>query len=280
MWYNRKVTKILNGREIADFMKERQARQVRMLRQAHGIMPRLAIIRTAEDPVIDVYVRLKKRYGEDILVEVEEYRCQDEDAARAKIAELNADAKTHGIIIQVPLNDPARTDELVNAVVPEKDVDGLGARAKLDPATAMAINWLLAAYNIDLAHKKIVIVGKGRLVGAPLAKMWRDSGFDVVVCDKSTEDLVAIVRAAEVVVTATGVPGLITSDMLALGAVVVDAGTADAHGAIVGDLAVDVRTRSDLTLTPEKGGVGPLTVTALFDNVIRACLDGIGSKSK
>jgi methylenetetrahydrofolate dehydrogenase (NADP+)/methenyltetrahydrofolate cyclohydrolase len=158
----------------------------------------------------------------------------------------------------------------VNAVVPKKDVDGLGKEAILTPATAMAIDWLIAGYNVELRAKKIAIVGNGRLVGAPLAKLWKQSGLDVTVYDDTTEDLPSAVRASEVIVTATGTPSLITAEMLQPGAVVVDAGTAAEHGKIVGDLAADVRLRDDLILTPEKGGVGPLTVTALFDNVIRA----------
>jgi methylenetetrahydrofolate dehydrogenase (NADP+)/methenyltetrahydrofolate cyclohydrolase len=134
----------------------------------------------------------------------------------------------------------------------------------------MAINWLLAGYNVDLKDKHILVVGQGRLVGAPLARIWKNSGFDVEVADSSTDDLKVVVSRADIIVSATGRPGLITSDMLHQGAVVVDAATASEDGKIVGDVAADVRVRDDLTITPEKGGVGPLTVTALFDNVIRA----------
>lgn len=261
--------KILNGSELASYIKERQAKQVRALRQAHKVIPKLAIIQTIDDPVIDTYVRLKKTYGEDILVEVESYRL-DEDQALSKIGELNVDRSVHGIIVQLPLGDASRTDELLNAVVPAKDVDALGASAALDPATPMAINWLLAGYNVELQGKKITIVGNGRLVGAPLARMWQRSGYDVTVVDSKVEDLKAVIQASDIVVSAVGSPGLITSDMLRPDTVVVDAATASENGKIVGDTAPDVRDRHDLTITPEKGGVGPLTVCALFDNVIRA----------
>ncbi len=259
----------LNGAELASYIKARQARQVRALRQAHGVFPRLAIIQTIDDPVINTYVRLKKRYGEDILVDVVSYHLT-EDEALAKIAELNQDSSVHGIIVQLPLSDPTRTDELVNAVLPAKDVDALGKNATLDPATPVAISWLLAGYNVDLKGKKIAIVGNGRLVGSPLARMWQNSGYDVTVLDKTSQLIEGIVRESDIVVTAAGQPGLITSGMLKQKAVVVDAATASENGEIVGDVAADVRTRSDVSITPTKGGVGPLTVTALFDNVIRA----------
>ncbi|NCQ54558.1 bifunctional methylenetetrahydrofolate dehydrogenase/methenyltetrahydrofolate cyclohydrolase, partial [Candidatus Saccharibacteria bacterium] len=150
------------------------------------------------------------------------------------------------------------------------DVDGLGLQPMFIPATAMAIDWLLAGYNIELRDKKIAIVGNGRLVGAPLNKLWLSAGFDVSVYDSKTIDLAGELKNAEVIVTATGIPGLITDYMIKYGATVVDAGTAAEHGKIVGDLNADVRERQDLTITPIKGGVGPLTVTALFDNVINS----------
>ncbi len=260
--------KLLDGREIAGYIKERQAKQVRALRQAHHVFPKLAIVQTIDDPVIDTYVRLKRRYGDDILVEVEVYKIPQAELL-ATIERLNADETVHGIIVQLPLADPNATQEAVDAVAPEKDVDGLGANAVLDPATPLAINWLVAAYNVALEQKKIAIVGNGRLVGAPLAKMWQRSGYNVTVYDRSEKDLPARLRESDVIVTATGVPGLISSNDIKIGAVVVDAGTAAEHGKIVGDLADDVRQRDDVTVTPPRGGVGPLTVVALFDNVIR-----------
>jgi methylenetetrahydrofolate dehydrogenase (NADP+)/methenyltetrahydrofolate cyclohydrolase len=261
--------KLLNGSELAGYIKERQAKQVRALRQAHHVLPKLAIVQTIDDPVIDTYVRLKQRYGEDILVEVELHKV-DQAQAESTIKQLNDDESVHGIIVQLPLAEPSQTESLVNLVKPEKDVDALGEYAQLDPATPMAINWLLAGYSIELNQKKITIVGNGRLVGAPLAKMWRNSGYNVTVIDLSTENPDEIIKSSDIIVTAAGSPGMITSDMLRPDVVVVDAATASEDGKIVGDVASDVRERHDLTITPEKGGVGPLTVVALFDNVIRA----------
>lgn len=261
--------RILDGKELAGYIEERQARQVRALRQASHIAPKLAIIQTIDTPVIDTYVRLKQRYGQDILIDVIVHKI-DQTELLSTIKQLNGDDSVHGIIIQLPLADESQTDMAVNAVAPEKDVDGLGSVAVYTPATAMAIDWLLAGYNVELKGRKIAIVGRGRLVGAPLERLWRTVGYDVTVYDSSMNDIGTALRGASVVVSATGVPGLITSQMLQPGAVVVDAGTAAEHGRIVGDLAADVRERTDLTLTPEKGGVGPLTVTALFDNVIQA----------
>jgi methylenetetrahydrofolate dehydrogenase (NADP+) / methenyltetrahydrofolate cyclohydrolase len=261
--------RLLNGSELASFIKERQAHQVRALRQARHTVPRLAIVQTIDNPVIDAYVALKKRYGADILVEVDAYKI-DQDQLRSVVERLNSDPSVHGIIIQLPLADQSATQSAVDAVDPIKDVDGLGANAVLDPATPLAINWLVAGYNIDLAHKKIALIGNGRLVGAPLSKMWKNSGYDVTVFDQDSTDMESQLPQFDVIVTAAGVPGLVSSAVVKQGAVVIDAGTAAEHGKIVGDVASDVRERDDVTMTPEKGGVGPLTVAALFENVIRA----------
>jgi len=261
--------KILDGSELAGYIKERQAKQVRALRQSWRVLPRLAIIRTGDNPVIDVYMRLKKTYGEDILINVDVYNVADADLFD-QIKKLNHDETVHGIIIQLPLANLSQTDEAVRLVAPGKDVDGLGENPDFIPATALAINWLLAGYNVNLKNKEIAIVGNGRLVGAPLYKLWQKAGFNASVYDDKTSDLAAAIKTADVIVTATGVPGLIKSDMVKKGAVVVDAGTASEKGKIVGDLDEEIRSRTDLTITPIKGGVGPLTVAALFDNVIQA----------
>lgn len=261
--------KLLNGSEVAQFVKERQAKQVRNLRQSWKTVPKLAVVQTVSDPVIDTYVRLKRRYAEDILVEFDHHQVPQADAAQV-ISDLNQRQDVHGIIIQLPLDDPTETDKLVNLVDSSKDVDGLGAGAKFDPATPVAINWLLTAYGVDLAGKKIAIVGNGRLVGSPLSDIWQSSGYDITVFDDKSTDMAKRLPEFDVVVTAAGVPSLITSDMLKKGAVVVDAGTASEDGVVVGDVAADVRERDDISITPIKGGVGPLTIAALLDNVILA----------
>lgn len=261
--------KILDGQELVDYIKERQAKQVRGLRQAWDTFPKLAIIIANDDPVINTYVRLKQSYGEDVLIETVAYQ-QPINEVPALIDELNADDSIHGIIVQLPLSDPSQTDEIVNRIAPEKDVDGLGENAQYISATAGAIDWLAAGYNVTLKDRVIAIVGQGRLVGEPLAKLWSNGGLNVRTYDETVGDLQSELRKADVIVTATGVPGLITSSMISPGKVVIDAGTASENGQIVGDVAADVRERQDLTITPVKGGVGPLTIASLFDNVITA----------
>ena len=261
--------KLLNGKDLASYIKQRQAHDVRSLRQGSGIAPKLAIVVTIDNPVIDVYIRLKQQYGADILVDVEVHRVK-QTAVPELLSKLSDDESIHGIIVQLPLEDPSQTDEIVNLVAPEKDVDALGVKATFDPATPMAIMWLLAGYNIDLSGKQVLLVGRGKLVGQPLERILGESGIDVRVADRKTADLAAESLAADVIITATGSPAILYANMIKEGAVVVDAGVASEDGKTVGDVADDVYERDDLTITPKKGGVGPLTVSALFENVIRA----------
>jgi len=261
--------KSLNGSELAGFIKERQAHAVRGLRQTWHVEPKLAIVVTVDNPVIDVYMRMKKRYGADILVDVDIHRIAQTDA-KATIEKLNKDSSIHGIIVQLPLENPDETEKIVNLVAPEKDVDALSEHAKFDPATPMAILWLLAGYNVDLRGKKVLLIGRGKLVGAPLERMLKASDIDVSVADRMTKDLKAETLEADIIITATGSPAILYPDMIKEGAVVVDAGVASESGKTVGDVAPELYERDDLSITPTKGGVGPLTVCALFENVIRA----------
>lgn len=260
--------KILSGSELAGFIKERQAKAVRGLRQAYSVLPKLAIVVTVDDPVIEIYMKLKRQYGADILIDVEIHRVSQEDVMQ-KIDDLNNNPSVHGVIVQLPLADQSQTDEVVNAVAPEKDVDALGAQAMFDPATPTAILWLLAGYGVDLKARKVAILGRGKLVGEPLERMLLDSGVNAKAYD-SSDDVSEAVATADVIITATGTPGVLTSEMIPLRATVVDAGVAVEQGRAVGDLADDVYERDDLKITPKKGGVGPLTVCALFENVIKA----------
>lgn len=262
--------KYLSGSELVGYIKVRQAKQVRALRQAHKVFPRLAIVQTTNDPVINTYVRLKKQYGEDILIDVD-HVMTTQDEIMSEIERLNADPNVHAVIVQLPLENVSQTDEVLAQVHADKDVDGLGQSPSYDPATALAINWLCAGYNIDLSHQSILIIGQGRLVGAPLATMWRNSGYNVETAEKSDEtDLKLACQKATLIVSGAGVPGLITSDMVRPDTILIDAGTASDSGKIVGDIADELYQREDIRITPQKGGVGPLTVAALFDNVIRA----------
>lgn len=257
--------KELNGRELAGFIKERQAHQVATM----TIKPKLLILRDSDNPVITKYVELKKRYGNDIGIVVEDRLVSD--ALREEIIRANSNPSINGIIIQLPLINKSHTETLCDLIAPEKDVDGLGIHANFDSATATAILWLLAGYDIKLDNQKIAIVGRGKLVGAPLYKIFTNSNYHVDLFHRGS-DLTKL-NQYDIIITATGVPGLISSSMIKPGAVVIDAGTASENGVLKGDIDDEVRSRTNLAaITPIKGGVGPLTVSCLFDHVIQATL--------
>ena len=267
--------KILNGAELRDFIKERQAKQVRALRQSWRVFPKLVIFYSSKNPVIETYMRLKTAYAEDILIEAEKRFVSPENLIE-EIQKANMSEEIHGIIVQLPLEnsngEKIEGEELAKILAeisPEKDVDGLASDV-FEPATTVAIDWLLAGYNVELVGKKIAVVGQGLLVGKPLAKRWKNSSLDVKTFDEqNAEEMRETLSNFDVVVTAVGKPGLISSEMLKQKAVVVDAGTSSENGVIKGDVAEEVReNRQDLTITPKIGGVGPLTVAALIDNVI------------
>lgn len=257
--------KFLNGKDLASFIKERQAHQVASLTKK----PKLLIIRDSNNPVIVKYVNLKIQYGQDIGVEVEDYYAKSPEDLAAKISAANQDPSISGIILQLPILEKDKTDELCNLIAPTKDVDGLGQKAKYDSATATAILWLLAGYDIKLEDKKIAIVGRGKLVGAPLHHIFQSSHYDVSLFHRG-DDLTKL-KQFDIIISATGVPGLVSGDFISPGATLIDAGTASEDGVIKGDLSPDIYKRTDLAaITPTTGGVGPLTITCLFDHVIQA----------
>lgn len=275
--------RFLDGSEVAGFVKERQARAVRGMRRK----PKLVIFRNGESLVIDKYVGLKKRYGEDVGVIVEERKIDDIEKLKAEIWRANSDSEVDGIIVQLPLGEPERTDEVLREIDFAKDVDGLrlsvedgsggsdeaqletSDEAQFESATATAILWLLDAYDVRAEERKVAVVGYGRLVGKPLVGMWRRAGVEVEVFDIGSD--LANLRNYDLIVTATGVPRLIKPEMVRQGCVIVDAGTASEGGVVVGDVDPRVRENRHLrAITPVRGGVGPLTVAALFENVIKA----------
>ena len=260
--------KILSGKELVGYVKERQYQEIKEATENGQRVPRLVILRDSDDPVIMKYVGLKMKYGEDIGVKVDNVLCKSVKELKSRAAEAGRNEGVDGIIVQLPIKDKKQTEYVLSKIVPEKDVDGLN-EGDYDGATATAINWLMAGYGIDLAKAQIGIIGRGRLIGAPLKKMWRSSGYKVWTFHKGSN--FDRLKRCDVIVTGTGVPGVLRSTYVKPGAFVIDAGTASEGGVIVGDVHESVREREDLGgITPVYGGVGPLTVGALFENVIRA----------
>jgi methylenetetrahydrofolate dehydrogenase (NADP+)/methenyltetrahydrofolate cyclohydrolase len=250
--------KLLDGADLAGFI---QTRHVQIINSRSSRL-KLVILYCGSKEATQRYIRAKRTYGEEIGITVEAIEVTP-DTLIDKIKELNKDDSVTGIVVQLPLPSEELTEAVLKTIDPNKDVDGLGKKSAFEPATPKAILWLLAGYNIDLKGE-IAIIGQGRLVGKPLADSLEASGRTVVRYDQTPSDLDKVLITADIIITATGQAGLITSAMVKVGAVVVDVGSP------LSELADDLRERKDLTLTPNPGGVGPMTVAALFDNLIHA----------
>lgn len=260
------MLQFISGKEIADVKESEHKVRVQNLKNK-GIVPRLAIIQTVSSSVIDTYVRVKKAYAKKNGIVVEHYNVNPE-ATQDTISKLNNDTKIHGIIVQLPLHETLDQTTVLHAVTKTKDVDGLVLGSDFIPPTVKAIVWLMDAYIPNLDAKRIALVGKGRLVGAPLEKELLKRGITVKIFTK--EDMLDILPMYKVIVSATGVPSLLNNTHISSGAYVLDAGTAEENGALHGDVADEVYERDDVHITPTKGGVGILTVRGLFENVLFA----------
>lgn len=266
------MSRELNGAELVSFIKERQAKQVRNLKQQYGVAPKLVVLMHGDAPhTSDIYVRMKQQYADDIGIICDVVKAPDEELENHIIIQNN-DSNVHGIIVQLPLKNVSQTQAICDKIDSKKDVDGLGEHATFTSATAEAIDWLLAGYNVELSGRHIAVVGHGKLVGKPLTALWRSQGREVSVVDVDTPDAQRVLRTSDIIVTATGVPRRLVADDVKQGAIVVDAGTATEGGVMVGDADESLRARDDITITPIRGGVGPLTVAVLFDHVIQAAL--------
>lgn len=264
--------RLLKSRATVEAIRQEQTERVNAFRGQGGPMPKLAIIQIKDDPVISTYVAAKKRYGETIGAETVIYRIDQSDA-RKIIATLNDDDSVHGMIVQLPITNPAQTEEILESVALSKDVDGLRHNSPFTPATPLAIMRLLEYYEIDFARRQVVIVGRGALVGTPLLKLLKNRGIEYDSLDKNTRNNTERLQQADLIITATGQPGLIRAENIKPKAVVVDAGTATAGGKTVGDVEDEAYQRTDISITPRRGGVGPLTVCSLFDNLLKAYQD-------
>lgn len=266
------MIKYLSGTNLVDYISERQAKQVRALVQSKGIKPKLAIVSTnLEDLPSQKYIKYKQIRAKALGIEVAIHNITESSAGRL-IKKLAKDDTVHGIILQLPLINPDLTDKLVTLIPPQKDVDGMSSKSLVEPATAQAILWLLSGYGIELKDKNILVIGKGRLVGAPLIKILENQDLEPKTLDeKNTPDeLREALKEADIIISATGSPGLIEPEMLKDKQVIVDAGTSEDRGVLKGDLSPEIYTSElDIKVTPTTGGLGPLTISCLFENLIQ-----------
>ncbi len=266
---------ILDGKKLADKILSGCRHKIKQ----ENIKVNLAVILVGDNPVSKQYIKIKKQRCEemginlDLITFVEDI---SEGELIKKIYELN-NSKTTGIMVQLPLPNGLNTNKIINTILVEKDVDGLTAAAmeKLENGdesivccTPKGIIRLLEQNNIDLNHKKIVIVGHGNLVGKPLSLMLKNRKLKFTICDEKTKNLKSKTKKADILISATGVPHLIKSDYIKKGVIIVDAGTAKLNNKILGDVDFDDVKNKTSFITPVPGGVGPITIAMLIENIV------------
>jgi len=252
---------ILYGRKVAESIYQSLKTDNR---------PFLAVVLIGSDPASILYIKVKEKIAKRLGIGFHLYRLEDnisKEELEGLIARLNQDDKISGIIIQLPLPKKFDTEKILKKILPEKDIDGF--QRFFPPPTAQAILEILKYYKIDYKGKNIVILGYGRLVGRPLEYLLKKQGLSATICDSSIPNLKEKTLRADILISATGVPGIIKEDMVSKKAVIIDAGTSESKGKIVGDVDSRVYVKV-LAYTPVPGGVGPVTVACLMRNLFEA----------
>ena len=284
---------VIDGAALAREIRAEVAEGVAEMKAKHDVVPGLAVVFVGDDPASAVYVRNKGRAAEEagILSETVTLPTETSQGELLElIARLNGDGRLHGMIVQLPLPDHIDESAVIEAIAPEKDVDGLHptnvgllvmGRPRFVSATPAGIQQILLRSGYDPEGKHVVICGRSNIVGKPITNllMQRVSGANatVTVCHTRTRDLPAITRQADILIAAIGRAQFVTADMVKEGAVVIDVGinrvddpTRKQGYRLVGDVDFEAVSAKAAAITPVPGGVGPMTIAMLLDNTLKA----------
>ncbi len=279
------MTTILDGKATAASIRAALREDIERDREKAGRAPCLAVILVGEDPASQVYVRNKEKACADAGMETRSYRRPAsilQKELEELIASLNADPAVDGILLQLPLPEGLDARPCIEAISPEKDVDGLTAVNQgrvamnvpgLRPCTPAGILALLDHYGISVSGKRAVVIGRSNLVGRPVSLMLgsRDYNATVTMCHSRTPDLAAICREADIIVAALGRPRFVTADMVKKGAVIIDVGiNRGEDGKLCGDVDYENVAPLASAITPVPGGIGPMTISQLLVNTAKA----------
>ena len=282
------TAQIIDGKAIAATMRQTFKARVDLLAQ-RGERPGLVVILVGADPASQVYVRNKVNGCLAIGMHSEKLEYPADVAPQVvlkKIAELNSDASVHGILVQLPLPPQFNEQEILEAIVPEKDVDGFHAenvgallqgKPRFIPCTPYGVIKMLEASGVDLVGMDAVVIGRSNIVGKPMAALLINAGATVTVCHSKTKNLAEHVARADLVVAAVGRAKFVTPEMLKPGAVVIDVGINRLpDGTLCGDVDFAACAAVAGQITPVPGGVGPMTITMLLANTIEAAERKVG----
>ncbi len=294
------MAKIIDGRELANEMREEIREGAEALHAETGVKPGLATVLVGADPASEQYVRMKGKAADKAGFNSRQITLPGDtphEELLGVVEGLNADPEIHGILVQLPLPDQIDEDEIIRTIDPEKDVDGfhpvnvgrlsIGDPEVLAPCTPAGIVEMLVRNGYDPSGKHVVIVGRSNIVGKPLALLLlrkaRGGNATVTVAHSRTADLGAATREADIVVAAVGRPNTVTKDMVKEGVVVIDVGsnkvddpTDDRGYKWVGDVDFDGVSEVAEAISPVPGGVGPMTITMLMQNTLQAARRAAG----
>ena len=277
------MANIINGKEISAQIRAEISQKVKEYNAKTGKLPGLAVVIVGENPASQVYVRNKKKACEQVgfnswVYEMPENTTQEE--LNALVDKLNNDENVHGILVQLPLPKHLNEEEIILRIKPEKDVDAFHpynvgritiGNPKFLPCTPAGIMELLHRSNIEISGKECVVIGRSNIVGKPMALLLLSENGTVTVCHSKTRDLKEVCRRADILVVAIGKADFVTADMVKEGAVVIDVGmNRNAEGKLTGDVDFESVSQVASYITPVPGGVGPMTITMLLQNTLRA----------
>ncbi len=276
------AARVIDGKAVAAAVKERVKVDLAPFEEETGRVPGLATVLVGADPASEVYVGMKIKACEE--VGIRSIDCRPDASIRqeeleALVAKLNADDEIDGILVQLPLPDHLDSDRIVALIDPLKDVDGLtpvnaGLLAHgtpgLTPATPAGVMELLAHEGVELEGAEVVVVGRSKLVGVPVARLLLLANATVTMCHSRTRDLDAVCARADVLVAAVGVPRLLGAAAVKFGAVVIDVGVNRLEDGLVGDVDYHAAAEVAAAITPVPGGVGPMTIAMLLHNTLQA----------
>ena len=283
-----RLGKIIDGKAFADRLAQRYAGEVAKLQAAHGVTPGLAVVLVGENPASQVYVRNKTNQTAVAGMRGLKHTLPATTTTKALldlIAQLNADDAVDGILVQLPLPEQIDAPQVLDAIAPEKDVDGFHyvnagklsvGRESLVPCTPMGCEMLIRDRVKQLAGLNAVVLGRSNIVGKPMAQLLLRADCTVTIAHSRTRDLPSVCRGADILVAAVGRPQMVRGDWVKPGAVVIDVGInrVPAEGGktrLVGDVAFDEAVQVAGAITPVPGGVGPMTVACLLGNTLTAC---------
>ena len=279
-----KMAIIIDGKMIAKKTRENLKKEVEELKK-EGITPKLAVIMVGDNPASKVYVKNKSKACDEVGVEYEEYILEagiKEKELLELIQKLNNNKEINGILLQSPLPSNLDINEAFRTIDYRKDVDGfhpmnvgklvLGQDTFVS-CTPYGIMRLLEEYKIDLCGKHVVILGRSNIVGKPLVQCCLNNNATVTVCHSKTKEIENVTKDADVLISAIGKPRFVTADMIKDGAVVIDVGINRLDtGEIVGDIDFESVSKKASYITPVPGGVGPMTIAMLLNNVVKAAM--------